>query len=90
VAWLQSKGQVPIYESSAAKTYTTELRQRIANTGMQVLGLYGQLDESSKWVPLRGRIKYQYLWTVGETIYAGSNEIQRNIIAQRGLGLPRE
>jgi alkylation response protein AidB-like acyl-CoA dehydrogenase len=90
VAWLQGKGQVPIYESSAAKTFTTELRQRIANVGLQILGLYGQLDESSKWVPLRGRIKYQYLWTVGETIYAGSNEIQRNIIAQRGLGLPRE
>jgi alkylation response protein AidB-like acyl-CoA dehydrogenase len=90
VAWLQSKGQVPIYESSAAKTFTTELRQRIANVGLQILGLYGQLDESSKWVPLRGHIKYQYLWTVGETIYAGSNEIQRNIIAQRGLGLPRE
>ena len=90
VAWLQGKGQVPIYESSAAKTYTTELRQRIANAGLQILGLYGQLDESSKWAPLRGRIKYQYLWTVGETIYAGSNEIQRNIIAQRGLGLPRE
>jgi alkylation response protein AidB-like acyl-CoA dehydrogenase len=90
VAWLQSKGQVPIYESSAAKTFTTELRQRIANAGVQILGLYGQLDESSKWAPLRGRIKYQYLWTVGETIYAGSNEIQRNIIAQRGLGLPRE
>ena len=90
VAWLQSKGQVPIYESSVAKTYTTELRQRIANAGLQILGLYGQLDESSKWAPLRGRIKYQYLWTVGETIYAGSNEIQRNIIAQRGLGLPRE
>jgi len=90
VAWLQSKGQVPIYESSVAKTYTTELRQRIANAGLQILGLYGQLDESSKWAPLHGRLKYQYLWTVGETIYAGSNEIQRNIIAQRGLGLPRE
>jgi alkylation response protein AidB-like acyl-CoA dehydrogenase len=90
VAWLQSQGQVPIYEASAAKTFTTELRQRIANTGMQILGLYGQLDEESKWAPLDGRIKYQYLWTVGETIYAGSNEIQRNIIAQRGLSLPRE
>ena len=90
VAWMQSQGQIPIYESSVAKTYTTELRQRIANTGMQIMGLYGQLDESSRWAPPYGRIKYQYLWTVGETIYAGSNEIQRNIIAQRGLGLPRE
>ncbi|MFX1243286.1 MAG: acyl-CoA dehydrogenase family protein [Promethearchaeota archaeon] len=90
VAWMQSQDQVPVYEASLAKTYTTELRQRIANTGMQILGLYGQLDESSERVPLGGRIKYQYLWTVGETIYAGSNEIQRNIMAQRGLGLPRE
>jgi len=90
VAWMQSQDQVPIYESSLAKTFTTELRQRISNTGMHILGLYGQLDESSKLVPLGGRIKYQYLWTVGETIYAGSNEIQRNIMAQRGLGLPRE
>jgi alkylation response protein AidB-like acyl-CoA dehydrogenase len=90
IAWMQSQDQVPIYEASLAKTYTTELRQRIANTGMQLLGLYGQLDESSERVPLAGRIKYQYLWTVGETIYAGSNEIQRNIMAQRGLGLPRE
>ncbi len=57
---------------------------------MQILWLYGQLDESSERVPLGGRIKYQYLWTLGETIYAGSNEIQRNIMAQRGLGLPRE
>jgi alkylation response protein AidB-like acyl-CoA dehydrogenase len=90
IAWMQSQDQVPIYEASLAKTYTTELRQRIANTGMQILGLYGQLDESSERVPLAGSIKYQYLWTVGETIYAGSNEIQRNIMAQRGLGLPRE
>jgi alkylation response protein AidB-like acyl-CoA dehydrogenase len=38
---------------------------------------------------LEGRIQYEYLWTVGVTIYAGSNEIQRNIIATRGLDLPR-
>jgi alkylation response protein AidB-like acyl-CoA dehydrogenase len=90
VAWMQQKGLIPNYQASMAKTFGTELHQRLAQTGMHLLGMYGGLDEKSKWVPLKGRIKYLYLWTVGETIYAGSNEIQRNIMAQRGLGLPRE
>jgi alkylation response protein AidB-like acyl-CoA dehydrogenase len=89
IVWMASRGQVPNYESSVAKTFTTELQQRIANFGMHLLGLYGQLAEGSKWAALEGRIEYEYLWTVGVTIYAGSNEIQRNIIATRGLDLPR-
>ena len=90
VAWMQQRGLIPNYQASVAKTFGTELHQRLANTGMQLLGLYGALDEKSKWAQLKGKIEYLYLWTVGETIYAGSNEIQRSIIAQRGLGLPRE
>ena len=90
VVWMASLGQLPNYEASVAKTFTTELQQRIANFGMHLLGLYGQLAEGSKWAALDGRIQYEYLWTVGVTIYAGSNEIQRNIIATRGLGLPRQ
>ena len=90
VAWMQQRGLIPNYQASVAKTFGTELHQRLANTGMQLLGLYGALDEKSKWTQLKGKIQYLYLWTVGETIYAGSNEIQRSIIAQRGLGLPRE
>ena len=89
IVWMASRGQVPNYEASVAKTFTTELQQRIANFGMHLLGLYGQLAEGSKWAALEGRIQYEYLWTVGVTIYAGSNEIQRNIIATRGLDLPR-
>jgi len=89
VVWMASRGLMPNYEASVAKTFTTELQQRIANTGMHLLGLYGQLAEGSKWAALEGRIQYEYLWTVGVTIYAGSNEIQRNIIATRGLDLPR-
>jgi alkylation response protein AidB-like acyl-CoA dehydrogenase len=89
IVWMASRGQVPNYEASVAKTFTTELQQRIANVGMHLLGLYGQLAEGSKWAALEGRIRYEYLWTVGVTIYAGSNEIQRNIIATRGLDLPR-
>ena len=90
VAWMAARGLIPSCEASVAKVFTTELQQRLANFGMQLMGLRGQLREDSKWVALEGEIAYEYLWTVGVTIYAGSNEIQRNIIATRGLGLPRQ
>jgi alkylation response protein AidB-like acyl-CoA dehydrogenase len=66
-----------------------ELNQRIANTGLSLLGLYGQLSRSGKYAPLKGRLEYQYIRTVANTIEGGTSEIQRNIIAHRGLGLPR-
>ena len=91
VAYMQTEGLMPAYQASMAKTFGTELHQRLARTGMDLMGLYGGLDAKSAWVATdRAQIKYLYLWTIGETIYAGSNEIQRNIMAQRGLGLPRE
>jgi len=89
VVSLQSKGLIPNYEAAVIKLYNMELDQRIARTGMNVLGPYGQLDRGSKWAPLRGRLEYMYLRSVGSTIETGTSEIQRNIVAIRGLGLPR-
>jgi len=57
---------------------------------LRVLGTYGQLKSASALAPLEGRWCSQYLRSVGYTIEAGTSEIQRNIIAQRGLGLPRD
>ena len=71
-----------------SKLFGTELSQRVARTGMEILGLAGQLTEGSRWAPLRGRIQGLYLRSVASTIAAGTSEIQRNIIATRGLGLP--
>ena len=56
---------------------------------MEILGLHGQLGPESKHAPLQGRIQQSYMTSVSATIAAGTSEIQRNIIATRGLGLPR-
>ena len=89
IAWMQSEGLVPNKESSMGKVFGTELQQHISQTGMQMLGLHGQLAPGSKHAVLEGRINHMYLSNVSETIAAGTSEIQRNIIATRGLGLPR-
>lgn len=81
---MQNKGQLPNDEASMAKLYNSELSQRVAQTCMQVMGLRGQAiedDESSF-----GR---HYLGMVPATIRGGTSEVQRNVIATRGLGLPR-
>ena len=89
IAWMVDQGLEPQQEASISKMFSTELLLRVANTGMQALGMMGQLVEGSKWAPLRGKLRRLYLWSVSETIGGGTSEIQRNIIATRGLGLPR-
>ncbi len=85
ILWMQEQQLVPNYEASMAKLFTTELNQRIARTAMKLLGMNG-IAGSSKLV---NRWRHSYLRSVANTIEGGSSEIQRNIIATRGLGLPR-
>src|SRR5579883_2832289 len=89
VAWLQSKGIVPNYEASMAKLYGTEVNQRFCAAAINFLGMAGQLDPGSPWAGLQGRIERAYMAAVSYTIAGGTSEIQRNVIATRGLGLPR-
>ncbi len=89
IAWMQSKGLVPNYQSSIAKLLGSEVGQRECNVFMQALGLYATLERDSPHAPLRGKVLRKYLDSVANTIRAGTSEIQRNIIATRGLGLPR-
>lgn len=87
IAWLQNKGESPTHEASINKLFNTELKQRINTTCFKVAGLHGTVMD-----PGRGRagvLARDYMDAVPATISAGSSEIQRNIIAQRGLGLPR-
>ncbi|MCJ7791895.1 MAG: acyl-CoA dehydrogenase family protein [Dehalococcoidia bacterium] len=88
-AWMLDKGLVPNIEASVLKLFTTQLSQKLANTGMQVMGHYGPLERESKWASLRGRVQSGYLDCISALVGAGTSEIQRNIIAMRGLGLPR-
>jgi alkylation response protein AidB-like acyl-CoA dehydrogenase len=90
VVTMQAKGLVPNYEASITKLFASELNQRIARTGVNVAGLYGQLLPASKHAAAKGRYANMYMQTLGSTIAGGTSEIQRNIIAQRGLGLPRD
>ena len=87
VAWMQSQGLMPNAEASMSKLFGTELTQRVAQTGMDLLGMTGHLANGSRWAPLQGYIQRIYLSSVSSTIAAGTSEIQRDIIARRGLGL---
>ena len=86
---MQRRGQVPNYEASMNKLYRSEASQRVANTAVKVLGTYGQLYRGEPKAPLRGRFSHMYISSVSATIAAGTSEINRNVIATRGLGLPR-
>jgi alkylation response protein AidB-like acyl-CoA dehydrogenase len=88
-ARLLDEGEAPEAEASMARVFGAELKQRIANVGMQTLGLLGLLRQGSKGAVLMGQIERFYLSSVAETILGGTSEIQRNTIARRGMGLPR-
>jgi alkylation response protein AidB-like acyl-CoA dehydrogenase len=87
ILWMQEAGLIPNYEASMCKLFTTELNQRIARTGVKLLGIGGQA--AAEGDAQFERWRYHYLRSVANTIEGGSSEIQRNIIATRGLGLPR-
>ena len=89
VAWMQGQGFLPNKEASLSKVFGSEILQRVTSTAMEVLGLYGQLQAGDKWAPLKGRVPDHWLHGISETLAAGTSEVQRNIIASRGLGLPR-
>ena len=89
VASMLAAGDTPNQEASLLKLFLSELDQRIADTGVQVLGMYGALMPGSALAKLQAQFALTYLTTVPRTIAGGTSEIQRNIIATRGLGLPR-
>src|SRR4030042_4758422 len=89
-AWMQGKNTLTVGEPSASKYFSTELGVRLANTGVDIMGLYGTLKRGNKWAPLQGKFQLMCQFHLGVTIAAGSTEIQKNLIAWLVLGLPRK
>jgi len=89
VTWMQSQDMVPNTESAMSKMVSFELLQRVADFGMELAGQYSQLAEDSALAPIYGRIPSCYLRSFGHSLEQGTSEIDKDVIAQRGLGLPR-
>ena len=79
-----TKTGIPGPEGSIQKLYWSEWNQRLQQTAQEILGPFGQLLDFDK-----GTWQYGYLRSRGNTIEAGTSEIQRNIIAERVLGFPK-
>ena len=88
-AWAIDQGGVPTTEASMAKIFVSELSARFADVALEILGPLGQLGPDDPDAPVDGRIQWLYRVAPMLRFGGGTNEVQRIIIAQRGLGLPR-
>ncbi|MGI8795519.1 MAG: acyl-CoA dehydrogenase family protein [Acidimicrobiia bacterium] len=82
-------GAPPTIESSEYKLFATELSKRLADASMDIAGPGSQLRVHTEDAPMKGRAESTYRYTVIDTIGGGASEIQKNIIARRKLGLPK-
>ena len=89
VSAAMSGGKPPTIESSQYKLFTTTLSQRVCKDALDIMGSAGTIREGQELAPLLGRYEGAYRATMNETVGGGASEIQKNIIARRHLGLPK-
>jgi alkylation response protein AidB-like acyl-CoA dehydrogenase len=87
-ARLMEQGQAPIHEAAMGKVFASELQERLGQAALDILGTGGLLSEDESTAPV-GEMEQLLRHSIMGMIGGGTNEIQRNIIAQRGLDLPR-
>jgi alkylation response protein AidB-like acyl-CoA dehydrogenase len=87
-ARLIEQGKVPIAEAATAKVFASELQERLGQAALDILGSAGTLSEDAPGAPV-GEMEQLLRHAIMGMIGGGTNEIQRSIIAQRGLDLPR-
>jgi len=88
-AELVDKGETPPDEAAVSKVYSGELMEHFGETALDLLGLEALVSEGDPGAVLHGRIEQNLRHSLMWVISIGTNEIQRSLIAQRGLGLPR-
>jgi alkylation response protein AidB-like acyl-CoA dehydrogenase len=88
-AWMAAEGVVPEAEGPMSKLFSSEALERSAQDLTEMMGADALRSYFDPTAPEGGRIEHMLRFSIGTTIYAGTSEVQRNIIAQRGLGLPR-
>jgi alkylation response protein AidB-like acyl-CoA dehydrogenase len=87
--WMAHEGMVPEAEGPMTKLFSSEAMQRHAQEVTEMLGPDGLRSYFEPSAPEGGKIEHLLRFSLGTTIYGGTSEIQRTIIAQRGLGLPK-
>jgi alkylation response protein AidB-like acyl-CoA dehydrogenase len=88
VSEMMRTGQ-PGPEGSYLKLLWSETDMRMKDVAIDIEGPYANVERGDAHAIEQGRWQYEYLWSRAASIYAGTSEVQRNIIAQRVLGLPR-
>ena len=88
-AWIHASGGMPGVEGSMSKLFASEALTRQSADFVDLLGPDGIRSQGDPMAPAGGAADYDFRFALGTTTYGGTSEIQRNIIAQRGLGLPR-
>ena len=88
IADLQDRNQMALFDASAIKVYSTELWERLAALAADILGTYGQV-KTSRWAPMGGAWESNLNTCLAASIGSGTNEIQKNVIAWFGLGMPK-
>jgi alkylation response protein AidB-like acyl-CoA dehydrogenase len=89
VVSLQETGAEPAVAAALSILHSALAFQHAGQVGLDVLGPLGQLSRAEPGAPLHGAARQHWQLSVAATIAGGSADIQRNIVAQRGLGLPR-